>query len=114
TYPVAWLLVIGTLYLLPDAVAYLAWELRENWRLYRANRGKAVGPAAIGAHGETVRGLLQPGFHSGTVPRLYARLRPAGRRGGRCRRATGTGRGRTGTRSRRWRPACSSSSTARC
>ncbi len=80
TYPVAWLLVIGTLYLSPDAIAYLAWELRENWRLYRANRGKAVGPAAIGAHGETVRGLLHPGFHSGTVPRLYARLRAAERR----------------------------------
>src|SRR5262249_19593731 len=35
--------------------------------------------AAIGSHGETVRGLLQPGFHSGTVPRLYARLRKAER-----------------------------------
>jgi hypothetical protein len=80
TYPLAWLLVIGTLYLSPDAVAYLAWELKENWRLFRANRGKAIGPAAIGGHGETVRGLLQPGFHSGTVPRLYARLRLAERR----------------------------------
>jgi hypothetical protein len=33
----------------------------------------------VGAKGETVRGLLQPGFHSGTVPRLYARLRHAER-----------------------------------
>src|SRR5262249_7016775 len=36
-FPLAWLLVIGTFYLLPDAFAYLAWELKENWRLYRAN-----------------------------------------------------------------------------
>ena len=40
----------------------------------------AANLAAIGSHGETVRGLLQPGFHSGTVPRLYARLRAAERR----------------------------------
>jgi hypothetical protein len=76
----AWLLVIGTFYLLPDAFAFLFWELKENWRLYRANRPSSLRPVALGSHGETVRQLLQPGFHSGTIPRLYARLRSAARR----------------------------------
>jgi hypothetical protein len=80
TSPVAWVLVIGTFYLLPDAVTFLFWEMRENWRLYRANRPVAVRPAAVGPHGESVGGLLRLGFHSGTVPRLYARLRAAERR----------------------------------
>ncbi len=79
TFPVAWFLVIGTFYLLPDAVTFLFWEMRGNWRLYRANRPKALGPVPVGTHGETVRRLLQPGFHSGTLPKLYARLRRAER-----------------------------------
>ncbi|HVK07899.1 MAG TPA: serine/threonine-protein kinase [Gemmataceae bacterium] len=77
TWPVAWLVIIGTFYLLPDAVTFLFWEMRENWRLYRANRPTAVRAAAVGPHGETVARLLRPGFHSGTIPRLYARLRAA-------------------------------------
>ena len=75
----AFLLVMGTLWLLPDAVTYLVWEMRENWRLFRANRPAAVRPVGVGPHGETVRGLLHRGFHSGTLPRLYARLRAAER-----------------------------------
>jgi hypothetical protein len=75
--PLARLAVVSTFYLLPDAVAFLVWEMKENWNLYRANRGKALRPVVVGARGETVRGLLQPGFHSGTIPRLYARLRHA-------------------------------------
>jgi hypothetical protein len=31
----------------------------------------------VGSHGETVVRLLRPGLHSGTVPKLYARLRHA-------------------------------------
>jgi hypothetical protein len=34
---------------------------------------------AVGPHGETVHALLHIGFHSGTVPRLFARLREAER-----------------------------------
>jgi hypothetical protein len=79
TEPVAWLLVIGTFYLLPDAVTFLFWEMRENWRLYRANRPAGLRPVAVGPHGETVKGLLHWGIHSGTVPRLFARLRAAER-----------------------------------
>lgn len=81
SWPVAWLLVVGTCYLAPDAVTFLFWEMRENWRLYRANRPAAIKPAAVGPHGESVGGLLHPGFHSGTVPRLYSRLRAAEREG---------------------------------
>jgi hypothetical protein len=77
--PGAWLLVMGTLWLLPDACTFLFWEMRENWRLYRANRPDVLRPVAVGDHGESVRGLLHWGFHSGTVPRLYARLRAAER-----------------------------------
>ena len=76
---VAFLLVMGTLWLLPDALTYLVWEMRENWRLFRANRPTALKPVAVGPHGETVKGLLHRGFHSGTQPRLYARLRAAER-----------------------------------
>ena len=80
-FAVTWLLVVGTLYLLPDAVTYLFWEMRENWKLYRANRPAAVEAVVVGPHGETVGGLLHPGFHSGTVPKLFARLRAAERHG---------------------------------
>ena len=76
-FAVAWVLVVGTFYLLPDAVTFLFWETRENWRLYRANRPTNLAPVAVGPHGETVGGLLHPGFHSGTVPKLFSRLRAA-------------------------------------
>ncbi|MBM3983200.1 MAG: hypothetical protein FJ304_23605 [Planctomycetes bacterium] len=79
TEPGAWLLVMGTLWLLPDACTFLFWEMRENWKLYQANRPDALAPVAVGDHGERVRGLLHWGFHSGTVPRLYAKLRAAER-----------------------------------
>ncbi len=79
TEPGAWLLVMGTLWLLPDAFTFLFWEMRENWRLYRANRPDVLLPVAVGDHGERVHALLHWGFHSGTVPRLFARLRAAER-----------------------------------
>jgi hypothetical protein len=79
--PLAWLLVVSTFYLLPDAVTFLVWEMKENWGLYRANRRAVLRPVVVGTHGETVRQLLQPGFHSGTVPKLFARLRLAEREG---------------------------------
>ncbi|AMV29436.1 hypothetical protein VT84_33890 [Gemmata sp. SH-PL17] len=76
---VAFFLVMGTLWLLPDALTYLVWEMRENWRLFRANRPVALKPVAVGPHGETVKELVHRGFHSGTLPRLYAQLRAAER-----------------------------------
>src|SRR5207253_5571517 len=65
----------STVILLPDAFGFLFWEMKENWGLYRANRPAALRPVALGPHGETVRRLLDPGFHSGTLPKLYTRLR---------------------------------------
>ena len=60
---------------IPGVFGFLAWELKENWRLYAANRPRTLRPAQVGPHGETIRRLLMPGFHSGTVPRLFSRLR---------------------------------------
>jgi hypothetical protein len=45
-----------------------------------------LGPVSLGGRSETMRGLLQPGFHTGTVPKLFARLRQAERQAG----STGT------------------------
>ena len=61
----------------PGVFGFLAWELRENWRLYAANRPPRLVPLALGHHGESVRGLLRPGFHSGTVPKAFASIRKA-------------------------------------
>jgi hypothetical protein len=74
---------------IPGIFGFLAWELKENWKLYRANAPKDIRPIQVGSHGETTRGLLRPGFHSGTVPKLFTRLRRAVR-AGRGRRATRT------------------------
>jgi hypothetical protein len=63
------------IFFLPGFAGFLVWELKENWRLYRANRAVTLRPAAVGHHGETVTRLLKRGFHSGTVPKLYTKLR---------------------------------------
>ncbi len=65
---------------IPGIFGFIAWELKENWRLYAANRPDTLTPVPLGHHGETMRGLLRPGFHSGTVPALYRKLRMALRR----------------------------------
>jgi hypothetical protein len=65
---------------IPGIFGFLVWELKENWRLYRANRSATLKPVLIGSHGETMSRLLRPGFHSGTIPKLFAKLRSAERR----------------------------------
>jgi len=62
---------------IPGIFGFIAWELKENWRLYAANRPRRLSPVVLGHHGETMRGLLRPGFHSGTVSKLYRKLRKA-------------------------------------
>jgi hypothetical protein len=62
---------------LPGLAGFLVWELKENWKLYRATRGKTLSPLVIGHHGETMVGFLKPGFHSGTIPKLFTKLRRA-------------------------------------
>ena len=64
---------------IPGIFGFLAWELKENWRLYAANRPRTLRPVLVGHHGESLRRLLSPGFHSGTIPKLFARRRKAAR-----------------------------------
>lgn len=66
-----------TVIVLPGLAGFLVWELKENWKLYRATRAKTLGALVIGQHGETMVGLLKPGFHSGTIPKLFTKLRRA-------------------------------------
>lgn len=75
------LAIAGTVLLLtPGIFGFLVWELKENWRLYEANRPRTLKPVVVGHHGETLARLLKPGFHSGTVPKLYGKLRRAERK----------------------------------
>jgi hypothetical protein len=71
------LVVATVVWGIPGIFGFLAWELKENWRLYRANQSPTLDPEMVGSHGERIIGLLRPGFHSGTLPKLYARLRRA-------------------------------------
>ncbi len=60
---------------IPGIFGFLAWELKENWRLYRANASPTLDPEMVGSHGEQIIHLIRPGFHAGTLPKLYARIR---------------------------------------
>lgn len=75
--------VIGGLaqFVIPGICGFLVWEFKENWRLYQANRHPRLRPVIVGSHGEPVYRLLRLGFHSGTVPRLFRKLRKAERKG---------------------------------
>lgn len=68
-------LVALTVFLLPGLFGFLFWELKENWKLYAANRVIPVPPARLGDHGDTVRDLMRRGFHGGTLPKSFDRLR---------------------------------------
>jgi hypothetical protein len=70
-----------TVFLLPGVFGFLAWELKESFRLYGKNRSATLPAVHVGHHGETMSGLLVPGFHQGTIPKLYAKLRRAVRAG---------------------------------
>lgn len=73
--------LLGTLlFVTPGVFGYLVWELKENWRLYEANRSPTLRPVRVGHHGETIVQLLRPGFHSGTLPKTFHRLRRAMRK----------------------------------
>ncbi len=67
-------IIIGCI---PGIFGFMVWEVVSNWKLYAANRKHGVEPAVLGHHGETMRGLLRPGFHSGTVPKTYRKIRQA-------------------------------------
>ncbi len=65
---------------IPGIFGFLVWELKENWKLYAANRADTIRPMIIGHHGETMSRLFRPGFHSGTIPKIFAKWRHATRR----------------------------------
>jgi len=69
-----------TVLLLPGVFGFLVWEFKENWRLYEANRDENLKKVIVGHHGESMGRLLRPGFHSGTIPKLFAKLRKSERR----------------------------------
>ena len=69
--PITWFNIV----FLPGIFGFLVWELKENWRLYATNRVKWLTPVIIGSHGERGGRLVKPGFHSGTLPKLFGRLR---------------------------------------
>ena len=73
-------IALWTVWGIPGIFGFLVWELKENWRLYAANRSPNLGPIPIGSHGETMSRLLKPGFHSGTLGKRYAKLRKTERR----------------------------------
>jgi hypothetical protein len=60
---------------LPGFFGFAVWELKENWRLFRQNRWNSLGAIPVGSHGETIERLLRPGFHSGTLPKLFRSMR---------------------------------------
>jgi hypothetical protein len=68
-------LVWTTIWLIPGVFGFLVWELKENWRLYAANRPRLLMPVAFGHHGETMLRMLRPGIHSGSLPKLFTRMR---------------------------------------
>jgi len=65
---------------IPGIFGFLVWDLKENWRLYAANRPDRLRPVRIGSHGETMPRLLRRGLHSGTLPKRFAKLRRAERK----------------------------------
>jgi hypothetical protein len=66
-----------TVFVIPGVAGFLVWELKENWKLYRETRAKTLREVAIGHHGETMVRFLKPGFHSGTIPKRFTKLRRA-------------------------------------
>lgn len=68
-------IVATTWFLFPGVFGFLVWELKENWRLYATNRVSRLQPVVVGGHGESLPRLLRPGFHSGTLPKAFGRLR---------------------------------------
>lgn len=65
----------ATVVLLPGVFGFLVWEFKSNWKLYGANRSRHLTKERIGAHSETMGRFMKRGFHSGTLPKIYDKLR---------------------------------------
>ena len=70
-----------TVFVIPGLAGFLVWELKENWKLYARSRPKDLHEVSIGHHGESMVAFLKPGFHSGTIPKLFTKLRRAAWKG---------------------------------
>ncbi len=70
-----YLIAGSTVFLLPGIFGFLVWEFKENWKLYGANRKDVLKPVLVGSHGESMIRLMKAGFHSGTIPKLFKKLR---------------------------------------
>jgi hypothetical protein len=70
-----------TVIVIPGLAGFLVWEFKENWKLYARTRAKTLHPISIGHHGETMVAFLKPGFHSGTIPKRFTKLRRAAWKG---------------------------------
>ncbi|MBN1655788.1 MAG: hypothetical protein JXA30_18630 [Deltaproteobacteria bacterium] len=92
-----------TVFIMPSVAGFLAWELKENRKLYRAARPKLLEPIALGSHGKTMAELLTPGLHSGTLPKLYERLRRGAQREDDLARATRSSGMSSGDKARGYR-----------
>jgi hypothetical protein len=73
----AWTVSFAIIWCIPGIFGFLVWELKENWRSYAANRWPNLFSGRIGPSGETMARFLKPGFHSGALPKRYAKLRDA-------------------------------------
>jgi hypothetical protein len=73
--PIARSITWFNIFFLPGFFGFAVWELKENWKLYLSNRTNRIGPVPVGSHGETLTRLLRPGFHSGTLPKIFRKLR---------------------------------------
>ena len=54
--------------LVPGLAGFLVWELKENWRLYAANRSPTLRPVMVARHGETLVHLLRRASTPGRCP----------------------------------------------
>ena len=73
--PIARSITWFNIFFLPGFFGFAVWELKENWKLYFANRNDRLQSVPVGSHGETIARLLRPGFHSGTLPKIFRKLR---------------------------------------
>ncbi|MEQ1831138.1 MAG: hypothetical protein ABL921_34650, partial [Pirellula sp.] len=73
--PIARSITWFNIFFLPGFFGFAVWELKENWKLYLANRNDRLQSVPVGSHGETIARLLRPGFHSGTLPKIFRKLR---------------------------------------
>jgi hypothetical protein len=71
----SWAIATVIVFSTPGVFGFLVWEFKENWKLYRANRKTRLKPVLVGSHGESMIRLMKPGFHSGTIPKLFKKLR---------------------------------------